>query len=114
MKYEKVHSIYNKLLAIEDIDPTLVYIQYMKFARRAEGIKSGRTIFKKAREDLRTRHHVYVTAALMEYYCSKVSTHVYYVYSVTQINLTTSFFRKTFCIFLHRINRWPSRFLSLV
>uniref|UniRef100_A0A8D3DXW9 Cleavage stimulation factor subunit 3 n=1 Tax=Scophthalmus maximus TaxID=52904 RepID=A0A8D3DXW9_SCOMX len=71
MKYEKVHGIYNKLLAIEDIDPTLVYIQYMKFARRAEGIKSGRTIFKKAREDLRTRHHVYVTAALMEYYCSK-------------------------------------------
>ena len=45
----------------------------MKFARRAEGIKHGRTVFKKAREDLRTRHHVYVTAALMEYYCSKVS-----------------------------------------
>lgn len=44
----------------------------MKFARRAEGIKSGRTIFKKAREDARTRHHVYVSAALMEYYCSKV------------------------------------------
>ncbi|CAM4576773.1 hypothetical protein PO909_032743 [Leuciscus waleckii] len=71
MKHEKVHSIYNRLLGIEDIDPTLVYIQYMKFARRAEGIKSGRSIFKKAREDLRTRHHVYVTAALMEYYCSK-------------------------------------------
>ncbi|MEQ2206518.1 hypothetical protein XENOCAPTIV_030481 [Xenoophorus captivus] len=75
MKYEKVHSIYNKLLAIEDIDPTLVYTQYMKFARRAEGIKSGRAIFKKAREDLRTRHHVYVSAALMEYYCSKVRAH---------------------------------------
>ena len=74
MKHEKVHSIYNRLLAIEDIDPTLVYIQYMKFARRAEGIKMGRTIFKKAREDARTRHHVYVTAALMEYYCSKVKT----------------------------------------
>lgn len=72
MKYEKVHSIYNKLLVIEDIDPTLVYIQYMKFARRAEGIKSGRSIFKKAREDPRTRHHVFVSAALMEYYCSKV------------------------------------------
>uniref|UniRef100_A0A672RNY0 Cleavage stimulation factor subunit 3 n=1 Tax=Sinocyclocheilus grahami TaxID=75366 RepID=A0A672RNY0_SINGR len=71
MKHEKVHSIYNRLLAIEHIDPTLVYIQYMKFARRAEGIKSGRTIFKKAREDARTRHHVYATAALMEYYCSK-------------------------------------------
>ncbi|OCT83821.1 hypothetical protein XELAEV_18021960mg [Xenopus laevis] len=72
MKYEKTHSIYNRLLSIEDIDPTLVYIQYMKFARRAEGIKSGRLIFKKAREDPRTRHHVYVTAALMEYYCSKI------------------------------------------
>lgn len=72
MKYEKVHSIYNKLLVIEDIDPTLVYIQYMKFARRAEGIKSGRSIFKKAREDPRTRHHIFVSAALMEYYCSKV------------------------------------------
>lgn len=24
MKYEKVHCIYNRLLAIEDIDPTLV------------------------------------------------------------------------------------------
>uniref|UniRef100_A0A674DWR2 Cleavage stimulation factor subunit 3 n=1 Tax=Salmo trutta TaxID=8032 RepID=A0A674DWR2_SALTR len=71
LKHEKVHSIYNRLLAIEDIDPTLVYIQYMKFGRRAEGIKSGRIIFKKAREDMRTRHHVYVTAALMEYYCSK-------------------------------------------
>lgn len=100
MKYEKVHSIYNKLLAIEDIDPTLVYIQYMKFARRAEGIKSGRTIFKKAREDLRTRHHVYVTAALMEYYCSKVSTHHFVILkecvccdkSVSQIsNLFSSF-----------------------
>ncbi len=58
----------------------------MKFARRAEGIKSGRTIFKKAREDLRTRHHVYVTAALMEYYCSKVtsSPHVSYVYTTVQ------------------------------
>lgn len=50
----------------------------MKFARRAEGIKSGRMIFKKAREDTRTRHHVYVTAALMEYYCSKVSTEIKY------------------------------------
>ncbi|KAG9338136.1 hypothetical protein JZ751_027108 [Albula glossodonta] len=47
------------------------FADYEEFARRAEGIKSGRTIFKKAREDLRTRHHVYVSAALMEYYCSK-------------------------------------------
>ncbi|KAH8244975.1 hypothetical protein KR032_003410, partial [Drosophila birchii] len=71
LKYEKVHSMYNKLLQLPDIDPTLVYVQYMKFARRAEGIKSARGIFKKAREDVRSRYHIFVAAALMEYYCSK-------------------------------------------
>lgn len=71
LKYDKVHSIYNKFIAIPDIDPTLTYVQYMKFARRAEGIKSARAVFKKAREDVRSRYHVFVAAALMEYYCSK-------------------------------------------
>uniref|UniRef100_A0A1I8PF42 Suppressor of forked domain-containing protein n=1 Tax=Stomoxys calcitrans TaxID=35570 RepID=A0A1I8PF42_STOCA len=71
MKYDKVHAMYNKFLAIPDIDPTLAYVQYMKFARRAEGIKSARAVFKKAREDVRSRYHVFVSAALMEYYCSK-------------------------------------------
>ena len=45
----------------------------MKFTRRAEGIKSARQVFKLAREDSRTRFHVFVAAALMEYYCSKVT-----------------------------------------
>lgn len=71
MKYDKVHQMYNKFLSIDDIDPSLAYIQYMKFARRAEGIKSARAIFKKAREDVRSRYHVFVAASLMEYYCSK-------------------------------------------
>ncbi|XP_070535055.1 cleavage stimulation factor subunit 3-like [Ptychodera flava] len=71
MKFQKAHGIYQKLAAIEDVDPTLVYIQYMKFARRAEGIKSARLVFKKAREDTRTKYHVFIAAALMEYYCSK-------------------------------------------
>lgn len=73
MKYEKVHNIFKRLLAIKDLDPTLAYIQYMKFARRAEGIKEARQIFKKAREDSRCKHHVFVAAALMEYYFSKDS-----------------------------------------
>lgn len=71
MKYDKVHQIYNKFIDLTDVDPTLAYIQNMKFARRAEGIKAARLVFKKAREDNRTKHHVYVAAALMEYYCSK-------------------------------------------
>lgn len=58
----------------------------MKFARRAEGIKSGRMIFKKAREDARTRHHVYVTAALMEYYCSKVIVDAQFDSSVRRVH----------------------------
>ena len=36
-----------------------VYIQYMKFARRSNGIKAARSIFKKAREDPRTGHQVH-------------------------------------------------------
>lgn len=47
------------------------YIQYMRFARRAEGIKSARLVFKKARQDPRCTSHVFVAAALMEYYCTK-------------------------------------------
>ncbi|XP_026478167.1 protein suppressor of forked isoform X2 [Ctenocephalides felis] len=71
LKHDKVHQIYGKYLEIPDIDPTLAYVQYMKFARRAEGIKSARQVFKKAREDQRSKYHVFVAAALMEYYCSK-------------------------------------------
>ncbi|UYV69572.1 CSTF3 [Cordylochernes scorpioides] len=71
MKYDKVHQIYTKFINLPKIDPTLAYIQYMKFARRAEGIKSARAVFKKAREDQRSQQHIFVAAALMEYYCSK-------------------------------------------
>lgn len=74
MKYEKVHSIYKRCVAVETMDPTLVYIQYMKFARRAEGIKSARQVFKLAREDKRSTYQVFMAAALMEYYCSKEKT----------------------------------------
>ena len=71
---------------MQDIDPTLCYIQYMKFCRRAEGVKvtsippesclivmfqSARLVFKKAREDDRSNFHVFVAAALMEYYSCK-------------------------------------------
>ncbi|XP_014240504.1 protein suppressor of forked isoform X2 [Cimex lectularius] len=71
LKYEKVHQIYQRFLEIPEIDPTLTYVQYMKFARRAEGIKSARNVFKKAREDVRSKYQAFVAAALMEYYCSK-------------------------------------------
>lgn len=71
MKYEKVHQIYNKFIDNLDIDPTLPYIQYMKFCRRAEGMKSARAAFRKTRENPRTTYQAFVAAAWMEYYCSK-------------------------------------------
>jgi hypothetical protein len=43
----------------------------MRFLRRAEGIRSARIVFKKARDDSRCTYHVFVGAALMEYYCTK-------------------------------------------
>nr|SVE82378.1 EOG090X026K [Daphnia magna]SVE82946.1 EOG090X026K [Daphnia magna] len=71
IKYDKAHQIYTKYLEQHDIDPTLGYIQYMRFARRAEGIKSARLVFKRSRQDPRCSSHVFVAAALMEYYCTK-------------------------------------------
>lgn len=71
LNYQKVSQIYDKLLAIKDIDPSLCYIQYMRFLRRAEGIRSARNIFKRAREDSRISYHVFVAAALIEYFCTK-------------------------------------------
>lgn len=47
----------------------------MRFARRCEGILSARVVFKMARDDQRVGYQVYVSAALMEYYCSKVPSY---------------------------------------
>ncbi|KAJ1361978.1 hypothetical protein KIN20_021376, partial [Parelaphostrongylus tenuis] len=71
MKFDNVKKIYDNLLAIDHIDPTLTYIQLMKFTRRTEGVRAARLVFKRAREDNRCRHHVFIAAALMEFYCSK-------------------------------------------
>jgi len=48
----------------------LVYIMYMRFVRRAEGVKGSRRVFGLARKDSFTPWQVYEAAALMEYHCS--------------------------------------------
>ncbi|KAK9717514.1 mRNA 3'-end-processing protein rna14, variant 2 [Basidiobolus ranarum] len=50
---------------------TLVWIMFMKYARRAEGIKAARQIFSRARKSPDTTYHLFISSALMEYYCSK-------------------------------------------
>lgn len=59
------HDPISGLASVKVLDPTLGYIQHMKFARRVEGIKSARIIFKRARSDNRVSYHAYVFAALM-------------------------------------------------
>jgi cleavage stimulation factor subunit 3 len=74
LNFDKARSIYNRLLDVNEAnlkDPTLAFIQAMRFERRVDGIKSARIIFKRAREDSRINHQIYIAAALMEYYCTK-------------------------------------------
>lgn len=71
LNYNKVKEIYEKLLSMTEVDPSLCYIQYMRFLRRIEGIRSARAIFKRAREDSRISYHVFVAFASMEYFCTK-------------------------------------------
>lgn len=71
MRNTSAHEIYKKFLSQEDVDPSLCYVHYMRFCRRSEGTSSARAVFKRARDDKRSSHHVYVAAALMEYFCTK-------------------------------------------
>ena len=44
--FDKVKEIYDKLFAMEHVDPTLGFIQLMKFVKRTEGVRQSRAIFK--------------------------------------------------------------------
>jgi cleavage stimulation factor subunit 3 len=68
-KTEKCHSIYTKLTDLADQDPTLTFIQYMRFARRCEGIKSARQVFRLAREDGRIKAR-FMTHTMTQYHDS--------------------------------------------
>ena len=50
--------VYNHTILHVACTSSQVYIQHMKFARRTEGVKSARNIFRKAREDSRIGYHV--------------------------------------------------------
>ncbi|KAL1924490.1 uncharacterized protein VTP21DRAFT_4144 [Calcarisporiella thermophila] len=53
---------------------SLVWIMYMNFAKRAEGITGARQVFRKARKFEHCTYHVFLASALMEYFCSKDRT----------------------------------------
>ncbi|KAI0922183.1 hypothetical protein AcW1_004043 [Taiwanofungus camphoratus] len=61
----------SKELADRRTEYGIAWIVYMRFARRAEGLKSSRAVFARARRERWTPWEVYEAAALMEYHCTK-------------------------------------------
>lgn len=50
---------------------TLVYIQFMQYCRRTDGIASARAVFTRGRKSASVLHQLYVAAAQMEYHFKK-------------------------------------------
>ncbi|EEB95103.1 hypothetical protein MPER_05983 [Moniliophthora perniciosa FA553] len=79
---DQVHKVFENLISVLRVlllsqnaaslrnDFGVVYIIYMRFARRADGLEAARSVFSKARKDvLLTPWPVYEAAAMMEYHC---------------------------------------------
>ena len=56
---------------IPKYNPTLAYIQYMKFTRRVDNLSEVRKVFRRARLDKRCTYHIYISNALMQYHCGE-------------------------------------------
>ena len=69
-KFEQLLAEYPSLKALCQ-NLSLVYIHYMRFLRRTEGIKGSRLIFSKARKSPFCLAEIFVAAALLEFHCSK-------------------------------------------
>ena len=69
---KKVYDIYENCLQNANIEPTLVWIQYIRFVKRNEDIVAARKLFKRAREDPRSTYHLFIANANLEYFCTKV------------------------------------------
>lgn len=52
----------------------IVWVMYMRFARRAEGLKAARIVFGKARKSPNVTWHMFEASALMEYHSNKEQT----------------------------------------
>ncbi|KAI8974454.1 hypothetical protein BDB01DRAFT_844804 [Pilobolus umbonatus] len=68
---EEIRSKLNEQIEVLARASSLVWICYMRFARRTEGIRSARSLFSKARKATNCTYHVFVSSALMEYHNSK-------------------------------------------
>lgn len=64
---------------------TLVFIQYMKFARRSEGIKGGRAIFKRGRSSPHCSYHLFVVSGLVFSSCYTIALMEWQLNKDTQV-----------------------------
>lgn len=69
--YKGVKKVFERCLEKIKDNPTLPYIHYMLYSRRAEGIQAARLIFKRARDDVRTTQEIFIASALMEFFVTK-------------------------------------------
>ena len=60
----------------------VVWVMYMRFARRAEGIKAARGVFGKARKSPHPSWHVFEASAMMEYHANKDSAVAIRIYEL--------------------------------
>eukprot|EP01111_Echinosteliopsis_oligospora_P016741 TRINITY_DN7057_c0_g1_i1.p1 TRINITY_DN7057_c0_g1~~TRINITY_DN7057_c0_g1_i1.p1 ORF type:complete len:763 (+),score=225.67 TRINITY_DN7057_c0_g1_i1:44-2332(+) len=63
-------EVFEKLLQNPSPDP-LVYVQYMRFARRTEGVEGPRKVFKRARTGPSCSYEIFVALAHIEAYVNK-------------------------------------------
>jgi cleavage stimulation factor subunit 3 len=66
---KRAKEVYENLLKKKS--DTLIYVQYMRFARRQEGVDAARKVFFRARKSPNCTYHIYLAAAQMEYYINK-------------------------------------------
>ncbi len=70
--FQRVYEIFERCLKNQPIsEPTLVWIHYIRFARRHEDISAARKLFRRAREDPRSTYHLFIANANLEYFSTK-------------------------------------------
>ena len=73
--FQKAYEIYEKCVQNSQIEePTLIWIHYIRFARRHEDIAAARKLFRRAREDSRSGFPLFIAYANIEYLAGKDKT----------------------------------------
>lgn len=92
----------------------LLYIQYMRFLRRTEGIEAARKAFVNALKDQRVEsHEIYIAAALMEHQWNKQSQVASKIFNHGMKKFSHNVnYLKSYLEFLNSINDYNSKFLG--